>query len=203
MGWLVGFIAKSALMQSPVGAFLKMVPAWAWKALAIAALLLGLFLWHQLTVRKHDVALIHQAKVEQFAHDQAQLDAARKAAVNWKRKADQANSRIHDEEKARHDQNVAHNRALADALRLRLRAKAQPVGRGGSVVSGASGIAGWSGGPLSQANAGVVGETASSICVPGAPLIDYAEQADNDHDALIRIEDTWRRYQQNQPKPKP
>jgi hypothetical protein len=44
------------------------------------------------------------------------------------------------------------------------------------------------------------GAAAPRVCVDAGRLIDYAEQADNDHDALIRIEDAWRQYQANQPR---
>jgi hypothetical protein len=44
---LGAWFAKSALMSSPVGGFLKMVPQKVWIGIAIAAALLGAYLWHQ------------------------------------------------------------------------------------------------------------------------------------------------------------
>lgn len=41
-----GFLAKSALMSSPIGGFLKAIPRQVWIALAIAATVLAVVLWY-------------------------------------------------------------------------------------------------------------------------------------------------------------
>lgn len=191
------WLGKSALMQSPIGSFLKGIPPKAWLVLAIIAALIGAVVWHQHAAHKAlsqaDQSGYNRAKEE----DRAAMAKARSEATAWKSVADLNNAKIIQQEKARHDETVAHNHALADALRVRLGAsKVHPAGSGGGNLPRPATAAGGSGRPLAPADAGLAGQ----VCVPAGPLIDYAEQADNDHDARIRIEDAWRRLQQSWPK---
>ena len=116
---MLAWLAESALMQSPAGAFLKSVPAWAWKAAAIVALLVGGYLYHQHRAHK----AIAAAKLEQKqADDTAWAKALAKAhadALTWKARANAQAATIANDERKIHEQAVASNAAAADALRLR------------------------------------------------------------------------------------
>lgn len=199
---LSGTIAKVTSFGQGAKAAAKKVPRWVWIVLATAAVLLGGYLWVNHKIHQAYANGSKAGHAAQFAHDQAENDKIRQQAIAWKRKADQANATIHQKEQALHDQTVASNRALADALRLRLGAAHQPSGGSGQHLSGASAAAVQPGGPQSQADAAVAsGAAAPRVCVDAGALIDYAEQADNDHDALIHTEDAWKGYKGNEPKP--
>jgi hypothetical protein len=202
---IAAWVAKSALMSSPVGAFLKRIPRQVWIALAIAAALVAAFLWHQHAMHKALKQAHDSGYAQARSEDQAAIDKARAAARDWKLKADQANETIHKKEQALHDQTVANNHALADALRMRVHANAaaQSVGGSRTTMSGAASAADRQGRPDARTDARVVAQADPLVCVPAGRLIDYAEQADNDHDALIRTEDAWKQYEANQPKVKP
>jgi hypothetical protein len=203
------WFAKSALMMSPVGGMVRgagavigKLPRQFWYALIVIAIVVGGYFWV-----KHQIHAAYdrgykdgytQARNEDIAAAAKQ----REAALAWKKRADDANETIRQKEQALHDQTVASNRALADALRVRVHnAQVQPAGGGGQAVPGAAAAADRHSRPQPQADAAVAGGAAAPrVCVDAGRLIDYAEQADNDHDALIRIEDAWRQYQANQPR---
>jgi hypothetical protein len=168
-----------------------------WLLIAVAVLILGFV--HQIYAHRQ----AHKQYVAGYAAaqkaDQALIDKERAEAVAWKKKADDNNSKIVAEGKARHDETVAHNHALADALRVRIHAASQPIGASRPALPHFAGAAVQPGGPQPQADAGLAGE-AATVCVNAEQLIDYAEQADNDHAALETTEDTWKRLQRTWPK---
>lgn len=177
---LVGWAAKSALMQSPIGRLIKSVPKPVWKWLAIA-LVVALVVWRGLAW--------HAGKVDQLKKDS--FAAGRQsAAADMVALRDQLN-RAHAQDVARmRSQNDAKLRDVgrdADALRLRGPGRAAcsavvPGGAGGSQQAGGQASA-----PVSQLpDAG------------GAELIalrfDAATDLGESHDAL-RVEVLgWREW---------
>jgi hypothetical protein len=181
MGWLVGFIAKSALMQSPVGAFLKAVPAWAWKLLAVLALLAAGYLWHQHAA--------HKATAAAYAQGQAD-EAARiaKKALALKAKVDALTGKIAANIKERNDEENRRIAASADALRLR--------GPGKAICAAGTGLSSASGGSVA---AGGTGDAAGPYmppedraAVPWGWLTDRAEEHDLERAEVV----AWRTWYQ-------
>jgi hypothetical protein len=119
IAWIGAFLAKSVLMQSPIGKLLKNVPVPVWKVLAIAAAILGLVLLHQHVAHK----AIADAKAEQKAADDAafvrQLAQARAEALNWKGRAEQAGQAIAKLNKEKHDAETRSHAVAAQSLLVR------------------------------------------------------------------------------------
>jgi hypothetical protein len=198
-GW-AGTLAKLTSFGRGAKATAQRIPPKVWIGLAVAAVLVGGYFWVNHKIHQAYANGSKAGHAAQFAHDQAEMAKARALARAYKLKLDTANTKIHNEEQTRHDQTVAANRALADALRLRVRTSPQPGGRGVSNLPGAATAGVPAGGPRSTADAGLgQGGDRPLICVDGAKLIDYAEQADNEHDALVRTEDAQKRYQEHWP----
>ena len=169
---------------------------------AVAAVLA--FIGHQLYAHhqlktQYELGL-KKGHADQFAHDQAEMDKVRAQARAFKQQADKANTLIHNQEKAIHDAQVARNHALADALRMRVRTSAQPSRGGVANLSGSAGARVAAGGSQPPADAGLgSGADRPLVCVDVNQLIDYAEQADDDYDALVKQEDAQKKYQQHWP----
>lgn len=109
---VASFVAKSALMQSPIGGLLKAIPRQVWVALAILAAIAAAYLFHQHVAHK----AIADAKAEQKATD----DAATKAwAAGLKAKADAIATGA--AKLAREKNDEAHRRIDADAGALLVR----------------------------------------------------------------------------------
>lgn len=199
----IGGVAGLALKffgWTAIKTWAKSIPPKAWIALAIVGVLVGGYLWINHKIHAAYVQGKKDGHAAQFAYDQAQLDKIRAQARAFKQKLDDANTRIQTEEKARHDQTVAANRALADALRVRIGTKAKPGGGGSANLPSTAPPGVSAGGPQPPADAGLgQGADRPLILVDANRLIDYAEQADNDHDALVRTEDAHKRYQQSWP----
>jgi hypothetical protein len=131
--------------------------------------------------------------------DQKKIDAANAAARAWKTKADASNMKVTTEERGHYDDKASHNRAVADAIRVRIRAKSQPQNGSSPALPHFAAAGGAAGGPQPQANAGLAGE-AATICVNAEELVTYAQNADDDHDARVTVEDQWKRLQINWPR---
>jgi hypothetical protein len=128
---LGAWFAKSALMTSPVGAFLKGIPPGVWKWVGIAALVLGMFLLHQCAahkaLRKADLSGYNRAKAE----DQKKLDKAHSDALAWKKQVDASHARIAQLIKDMNDEEARHINRTADDLIVRGPGKAR-CGQGGN-----------------------------------------------------------------------
>lgn len=175
------------------GALLKKIPPKAWLVIGcVVALVIGV-IGHQVhahkALKRADAAGYTRA-MNDVAERQKKIDAA---ALKLKQKSDALNAKITQQEHQRYDQDAAHSHALADALRLRYGSPAGPPRGSGQAFSGVSRPAGAAGGSQPQADAGMA-------TVPALPLIDYAEQCDDDHSARIRIEDWWKRIKESWPK---
>lgn len=193
---LGGWLAKSVLMQSPVGGVLKRISPKVWLYIAIALAVAGAVVWHQHAAHKAlrtADATGYARALKDVAERQKKIDAA---AVKLKQKVDARTAKIAQQERTHYDQDVARNHALADALRLRYNAPAGPPRRSGAALPSAARPASAAGGSQPPADAGMAQ-------VPALPLITYAEQCDNDHAARIRVEDAWKRFKLEWPKPLP
>jgi hypothetical protein len=198
-GW-AGTLAKMTSFGQGAKSIVSRIPRWAWIALAVVALLVGGYLWINHKIHQAYANGSKDGHAAQFAHDQAEMDKVRARARAFKLQLDTANTKIHNEEQARHDQVTAANRALADALRLRVGTKAQPGGRGVANLSGAAAAGVAAGGSQPPADAGLgQGADRPLVCVDAGALIDYAEQADDEHDALVKQEDAQKRYKERWP----
>jgi hypothetical protein len=188
MSWLIGFVAKSALMQSPIGAWLKMVPAWAWKALAIAAALVALVLVHQHYAHK----AIAAAKAEQQTADNSrfakQLAHVAEQANAIRIKAEALSASIAAQERTRHEQDLRRN--AADAAALRVRGPGAAASHCGPVDH--PGLSASAGGRLDAASgadaAGPALPAGEWATVPWTWLVDRARE----HDDLLAEVRTWR-----------
>lgn len=103
-----GFLAKSALMRSPIGGFLKMIPRWAWIALAGAVLVLLAVWWHA-------------GKKDAFgdARYQAGYSARDAEITKLQREREAADRKLAEEIRRRVNAENARIAADANALRLR------------------------------------------------------------------------------------
>jgi hypothetical protein len=204
---LSGTIAKVTSFGSGAKAAAMKVPRWVWIALAVTVVLVGGYLWvnhkiHQAYTQGHTLGR-KEGHAAQFAYDQAIMAKARAQARAFKKQLDTANTTIHNQEQTRHDQTVAANHALADALRMRFDRQSnrpQARGGGGGHLPGAT-VAGLSTGGSQPGADAQLGQAADRpiVCVDAQQLIDYAEQADNDHDALVKTEDAHKRYLEHWP----
>jgi sensor c-di-GMP phosphodiesterase-like protein len=152
--FLIEWLAKSALMQSPVGALLKAVPAWAWKALAIIALLVAAFLWHQHAA--------HKALNAAYAHGKAdEAERVKKQALELKAKIDALTGKIATQERAKNEE--ANRRIAADAGDLRMQ------GPGRAICSRAKASAPRYGSAPAHRSSSAAPAIASAASSPGQP----------------------------------
>jgi hypothetical protein len=99
--------------------FFRSIPPKVWIAIAAVALLVAACFLHGHQVKKaHDAAFAEGAAAED-AKWQKRLDAEHAAALQWKAKADAAATKISQEERARHEDDLNSIAARADAQRLR------------------------------------------------------------------------------------
>lgn len=199
---LSGTIAKVTSFGQGAKAAVQKVPRWVWIALAVTAVLVGGYLWVNHKIHQAYADGSKAGHAAQFAYDEGIAAKARAQARDLKIKLDTANVKIHNQEQTSHDQTVAANRALADALRVRIdqRQRVQPGDRGVANLPGAAAAGVSAGGSQAQADAQLgQGAARPVVCVDANQLIDYAEQADNDHDALVKTEDAQKLYQQHWP----
>lgn len=177
------WLGKSALMTSPVGSFLKAIPAKVWLYIAIAAALVGAFLWHQ-----HHARAALQAKYA-AGYAQALADVRAQAAKN-KTKIDARTTAIAADERKKNDAENIRISRTADALRLRgpgkaeCRLRAEPSAASGGHVEAADG----------GGNAAVhrlpAEDGSGLIGLPVSSAIGFAAQ----NDALIAEVKGWRSW---------
>lgn len=181
-----GFLAKSALMQSPLGGLLRLVPRKAWLCLAIAAVV-GFVAWRALDA--HGDA-IQRVKDEAYASGRADQLADQVAA---QRIANKAAAAINTDIRKKSDEEIRRIDRDADALLVRGPGKAacpRPAA--------ASGPAGGHGPANRPADAPVDQvpdpERVDLIAVPFADAISFAEQ----HDKLRSEALSWRESDRRQ-----
>lgn len=194
IGTVASFVAKSALMQSPVGAFLRWVPAWAWKALAIVAVLLGFYLWHGHAVTKA-LSAADKAGYERRAAEDAK---ALVELLQRARTAEATAAAISADERKKNDEASRAVRSSAADLSMR--------GPGASSADrrceSRSGLSAPAGGPQPSVDAGNVAGALLSVDdrlaeradVPWRWLVARAEQCDLDRAEVI----AWRNNYQRQ-----
>lgn len=199
---LSGTIAKLTGFGQGAKAAAQKVPKWVWIALATVAVLVGGYLWVNHKIHQAYANGSKAGHAAQFAYDEGIAAKARAQARAYKVQLDTANAKIHNQEQTSHDQTVAANRTLADALRVRIaqRQRVQAGDRGSANLPGTAATGVPAGGSQAQADAQLgEGAAGSVVCVDANQLISYAEQADNEHDALVRTEDAQKRYQEHWP----
>jgi uncharacterized membrane protein len=188
---IAAWLARSALMQSPIGGFLKLVPARAWKALAIVAVLIALFFWHQHAMHKALKAADH-AGYERRADEEA------KALARFTAKVDEytrATDKIAREARTRNDQQALDIRRAGDALSVRGPGKAR-TGRPAAVPA-SSGEHGTASGNAPGPAATVVPASDGQdefAAVPWSWLVGTGTQCDLDAAEVIE----WRGWYQRQ-----
>lgn len=89
----------------------RLLPAWAWKALAVAAIIAAALLWHQHAAHKAINAAYHQGKADEAA-------AIQKRATELKAKIDTLTQRIAAQERVKNDEENRRIARDADSLRV-------------------------------------------------------------------------------------
>lgn len=186
MGWLVGFVAKSALMSSPIGAALKLVPGKVWLWLAILVAVAAAFFLHQ-----HIAGTRLQARYD-AGYAQGQLDAA-KAQRAAQATANAAANAINSTIRKNADEEAIHIARDADDVRLR--------GPGKAVCPRPAASSGPASGHDARSRTGDAAvaampdpERSDLIAVPFADLIDFAERADRNRSEV----NAWRESDRQQ-----
>jgi hypothetical protein len=176
-----------------VTGFFKRVPRWVWVALAIAAAVVALLIWHGREVAAHDKNLTAKVIAARDAQWQARFDAMRKQAEAVRSKTEAAARKITQHLKDQHDEALRSNAAAARDLSLRGPGKAAaPVGCGPVDRPGVSAGAG------DPVGAGGTADIAASslpprdrlALVPWSWLVDQAQHADDSRAEVI----TWRNW---------
>jgi hypothetical protein len=199
MSWIVGFIAKSALMQSPIGAFLKMIPKQVWIVLAVAlAIWLGVR-WHA-----HQVKKVYQSGYDHAVADIRDAEAKKVAPLKAaKSVADAKNVATNEEVRKTHDaQNARVDGNLADLLSMYAAAESRPGTQSDAGVSSAARGAG----PvrakapaddgLAQGASGYPSDELL-VAVPAKQLAVRSAICDRDYTALTAWEDAYLGWEQN------
>ena len=186
------WFAKSALMRSPVGGFLKMIPRWAWIALAVVIAVIGLVLFHNHKVNQfeRDTRTDERAKVD--AEWTARMDAMRKKAEGVRNRAEALARDINKDIGGRNEQEARLIVSRADALRVRGpgAARCRPDNHS-SVPIAAGQHEPASGGP------NVAGSSVPSddrAAVPWPWLVERAQQCDLNRSEVM----SWREWQTRQ-----
>jgi hypothetical protein len=188
--FLIAWIAKSALMQSPVGAFIKAVPAWAWKAAGIIAALVGAFLVHQHYAHKAIANAYAQGKADEAKHVEQQ-------ALKIKAKVDALTGKIAAQERMKNDEQNRRIAAAADDLRLR--------GPGKATCAGSASLPSAAGGHVAPSGDGnAAGPQVPSddrAAVPWGWLVNRAEEHDVDRAEVLSWREWYSRLVAAWPKP--
>jgi hypothetical protein len=116
---LAGFFAKSMLMQSPVGGFLKRIPKAGWIALAIGLAVIAGLIWHHRAVGKHDAELTAKVTAQVNARWEKATEDLRQKAIKLAAKANATSRTITTKLKGQHDEEVRNIGRRADGQRLR------------------------------------------------------------------------------------
>lgn len=178
-----------ARLTGAAGMF-KRIPRWAWIALAVAALLTAGFFWHQHKAHAALKAADESGYARAVKVYERALVIVRQRAIERRRKAEAEGRAISSKLKERHDEQVRHIAADADALRMRGPGAAAgcrpgdrpglPAAAGGAERGGRSGAA--AAGPLSASD--------RLALVPWSWLVDGAQQADESRAEVL----TWREW---------
>lgn len=194
-GGIAALIARFGLkvVLGNAGSLFKRVPRWVWIALAVAALLVAGYVYHQ----HRAGAAIAAAKAEQKKADdaawQARFDEMHAQAVDIRTKAETIGRKISSTLKERHDAQIRDHDAVAGDMRLRGPGKAaapancRPVDYPG-LSAAAGGVGGPGGG--GAAAAGPLPSNERLALVPWSWLVDQARQADDSRSEVI----TWRNW---------
>lgn len=168
---LAGFAARSVLMQSPVGAIVRAVPRKLWIALAIAAVLLAAFLWHQ--HRAHAAIAAAEMRGEQRAYARIETEARA-----LERKANDLGRKISNRIRSKTDEDNRRIAGTADTLRVR--GPGQATCPGGARVPAGAGRPQSPGGQPDAAGPQMPADELAAVqaAVPWPWLVDRAEQCD-------------------------
>jgi len=174
-----------------IGNALKLVPSWAWKALAIMALLFGVVWWHGSQVN----AAREEGKRAGRAEVQAELDLWKQTARDWKRATDSKSQTISILTGERYNEDLRRNSAFADDLRLRGPGKAAACHgsrRDTGVAVSTGGYEGSGSAPDAPRDPVPAGD--GFAIVPWGWLVQRAE----DHDRLLAERNAWRTWYDGQ-----
>lgn len=173
------WLAKSALMQSPVGGLLKAVPRWVWIAIAVAILIFGAVRWHN--------GRIEDLKTTSFNAGYAKAVSDGKKGIG---KIEQKSIAIATEIRSKTNEKIRDSARHADNLRLRGPAAAAcinprlPAAARGHVAAG---------GGSGPALAGLPDEAGPPlIAVPFDQAVDRAEVDDANRIEVV----AWREWHQ-------
>jgi hypothetical protein len=190
---LIAWLAKSALMTSPFGTFLKKIPWQVWAVIATIILLYVGVKWHD-----HEVKKTYQAGYDQALAD-VKAEAAKVIAPlkEAKTTGDATVAAVNEGVKKNHDTQSAHiDSNVADLLSMY-----QTGGRSSSVaergVHDASGSAGGqpAAAPANDGLAQAAGDR-PTITVDAQQLITRAGICDRDYIALTAWEDAYAGWRQ-------
>lgn len=190
---LLAWLAKSALMQSPIGAFLRWIPRPVWKWLALGAAALALFLVHQHVARKQISAAEkrgYDRAIADVKAAQARTDAAARAR---KARIDTAATKITTKAEAHYEQAASDIAGDARALRLRRPPIVEPVRVTSRALPGFPGGAGGGDGAAQ-------GEVPGLAQIPWLELVDHGELCDLDRAKLATLQGWIRDQANNQEK---
>ena len=161
---IAGWAARSALMSSPLGGFLKAVPRWVWIVLAVLALLLVAVLWHGAKVEHLRTISFNAGYAKRVGEEQSA--AARRAGRD---------AAITAPIRSKTDETIRNNARRADTLRVRGPGAAACLDPAAPAPGGRQPGSG-------QADAAVDRvpgeERPALIALPFAPTIDAAERCD-------------------------
>ena len=177
-----------------VKAALGGVPRWAWYAIGGVAAAIALFFLHLHFVHNYRDKII---TVNNTAW-QKKLDKEHAAAMDWKHKFDQSQTKIAQEIRNRHEETLRNNAIVADDLRLHGPGAAR-CGQGNHPVA-AAGASGSVSRPGQADAAGPAMPPADSAAVPWGWLVGRAEQCDGNRSEVISWRDWYKQLQANWPK---
>lgn len=190
---IAAWLARSALMQSPIGGFLKMIPRWVWLVVAGVLIALGVYLWFN-------------AKLD-AAYDRGHKDGETKAyarvtkkAQEIETKANALNRGIVNVIRSKNDEANGRSNAVADSLLVRGPGKATCPGG-----AGVSGLPGEHQPPAGPADAAVgrvpYPEWQQLIAMPFSPTIEFAREHDLNRNEVISCRAAWKQLSEAWPKP--
>lgn len=179
---ITAWLAKSALMRSPIGDFLKSVPRSIWM-LGIITLLAGGYLWHQHAAQRAIAA------AEKRGEDRAYANVERQAR-ELEAKANALNRSIAEQMRKRNDEQARRIAVAADGLRLR--------GPGAARCTVVAGLPAAPGGRVTPDRpayaAGSRVPPGDRAAVPWSWLVERAEQADLNRAEALAWRDWYARF---------
>jgi hypothetical protein len=181
MGAVAAWLAKSVLMRSAAGPFLKRF----WRPLLIGLAILGAFLWHQHAAHKAIADAYAKGKADEASH-------ITKRALAIKEHADAVTGRISSALRSQNDEENRRIASDADAVRLRGPGKAACASdpRISAAASGSQQARGPARTPLARVP---YPEWEQLIGMPFAPTVAYAEQHDLDRAEVLAWRDWYKK----------